>query len=265
VPKDFQDKFVEALKDTYEEFFPDPDARSSAPGAFSRIVTPQATARIAGLLEKSKGKIVFGGEIDKDKKYIAPTVVKDVGPEDSLMSEEIFGPLLPVVPVENLDEAIKFVNERDHPLALYVFSQDEKFKSKVFNSTQSGAVVANETVIHPGADGLPFGGVGASGYGMHTGKYTFDMFTHQRASMDSPSWVDFLLKFRFPPYNTNKTDATLRLMRSLPARPTGPPAKAATSKLWWGKWFILAFAVAVAGGLTSWLKTGLGLSLVFSS
>jgi len=72
---------------SYEEFYPDPDARSSEPGAFSRIITPQATTRVAGLLERSKGTIVFGGQVDKDNKYIAPTVVKDVGPEDSLMSE----------------------------------------------------------------------------------------------------------------------------------------------------------------------------------
>lgn len=140
VPKDFQDKFVGALKETcvlfifvcwyvflfsslvcniyfgigvfytpipivfslarhslltwsfffsYEEFYPDPDKRSSAPGAFSRIVTPQATTRVAGLLERTKGTIVFGGEVDKENKYIAPTVIKDVGPDDSLMSESV--------------------------------------------------------------------------------------------------------------------------------------------------------------------------------
>jgi len=191
--------------------------------------------------------------VDHEAKFIAPTVVKDVKGEDSLMSEEIFGPVLPVVPVDSLDDAIKFVNERDHPLALYVFSQDDEIKTKVFNRTQSGAVVANETVIHPGAEGLPFGGIGPSGQGMHTGEYTFNMFTHFRSSMDSPGWIDYILKFRFPPYTSSKSDATLKMMRSLPARPTGPPAATGTSK-WWGKWFILAFAMAVAGGLTSRLK-----------
>jgi aldehyde dehydrogenase (NAD+)/aldehyde dehydrogenase (NAD(P)+) len=253
VPREFQDTFVQALKEVYEEFYPDADKRSAAPDAYSRIVTPQATARIAGLLEKTRGSVVFGGQVDREAKFIAPTVVKDVQGDDSLMSEEIFGPLLPIVPVDTLDDAIKFVNERDHPLALYVFSQNDEIKTKVFNSTQSGAAIANETVIHPGADGMPFGGIGPSGQGMHTGKYTFDMFTHFRTSMDSPGWIDYVIKFRFPPYNSSKSDATLRLLRSLPARPTGPPTTTGTDK-WWGKWFILAFAMAVAGGLTSRLK-----------
>ncbi|KAF9557043.1 NAD-dependent aldehyde dehydrogenase [Agrocybe pediades] len=260
VPKDFQETFVNALKEVYEEFYPDAEKRAGVPGAYTRLVTPQATERVAGMLEKTKGTVVFGGDIDRSDKFIAPTVVKDVKHDDSLMSDEIFGPVLPIVPVENIDEAIKFINERDHPLALYVFSQDDKVKTKVFNNTQSGAAVANEVVIHPGADGLPFGGIGPSGQGMHTGKYSFDLFTHLRSSLDSPSWIDYIIKFRFPPYNASKTDATMRLLKSLPARPKGPPAVAgaAGASKWWGKWFILALAVAVAGGLTSSrLKTGI--------
>ena len=81
--------WLEVVFFSYEEFYPDPDKRSSAPGAFSRIVTPQATTRVAGLLERTKGTIVFGGEVDKENKYIAPTVIKDVGPDDSLMSESV--------------------------------------------------------------------------------------------------------------------------------------------------------------------------------
>ena len=87
VPRDFQDTFVQALKEVYEEFYPDADIRSAAPQAYSRLVSPQAHGRIAGLLENTQGKVVFGGEVDKDTKFIAPTVVKDVGPHDSLMTE----------------------------------------------------------------------------------------------------------------------------------------------------------------------------------
>ncbi|CAA7261174.1 unnamed protein product [Cyclocybe aegerita] len=239
------DKFIDALKEVYEEFYPDAAKRSAVSDSYSRLITTQATARIAGLLEKTQGKVVFGGEVDKDNKFIAPTAVRDVGPGDSLMSEEIFGPVLPIVPVDSIDDAIKFINEREHPLAIYVFSQDDQVKTKVFDRTQSGAVVANETVIHPAAEGLPFGGVGPSGYGMHTGQYSFDMFTHFRASMDSPGWIDTILKFRYPPYNDAKVKATLNLAPSVPKRPLGPPTKGGSK--WWGKWFLLALAVAAAG------------------
>ncbi|KAG6909490.1 hypothetical protein DXG01_017212 [Tephrocybe rancida] len=252
VPRSFQDKFVEALKTAHESFYPE-SAGPSSPGAFSRIVTPQAWKRIKGLLDNTKGNLVFGGETDEATKFIAPTVVKDVKPDDSLMSEEIFGPLLPIVPVEDVDEAIAFVNAHDHPLALYVFSQDAEFKAKVFNNTQSGAAVANETVIHPGAAGLPFGGVGPSGYGAHTGKFGFDTFTHLRASIDSPSWIDRIIGFRFPPYNDAKFKAATKMLPGLPPRPTGPPPVVAGSK-WWGRWFFLAFVAAVAAGLTKRLK-----------
>jgi len=254
VPEDFQDKFVNALKEVSEQFYP---KSASEPGAYSRLVTPQAFKRVKGLLDNTKGKVVFGGDTDEATKFIAPTVVKDVSVDDSLMSEEIFGPILPVVPVKDLNEAIAFVNNNDHPLALYVFSRDEGYKRKVFDSTQSGAAIANEVIIHPGIEGLPFGGTGPSGHGYHSGKYSFDMFTHLRSSMDSPSWVDRILGFRFPPYTNQSMKGVSRLVKSLPPRPSGPPNPATangTATKWWGKWFILALAMAVAGGLTKRVK-----------
>lgn len=127
IPREAQDDFIKELKAIYAEFYPSPIATSSD---FSRIVSPQHTRRIQGLLESTQGEIVFGGEVDVEKKFFALTVVKDVKPGDSLLSEEIFGPVLPIVPVQDVDEAIEYVNNHDHPLALYVFSQDEKFKAK---------------------------------------------------------------------------------------------------------------------------------------
>lgn len=162
VPRSFQDKLVEALKTCKESFYPE-DAKPTSEGTYSRIVSPQAFNRIKRLLDMTKGTIVFGGETDEATKYMALTVVRDVKPDDSLMSDEIFGPVLPIVPVEDVDEAIAFVNSRDHPLALYIFSQNQQFKDKVLSNTQSGAAVVNETMIHPAADGLPFGGIGNSG------------------------------------------------------------------------------------------------------
>ncbi|KAF9047766.1 Aldehyde/histidinol dehydrogenase [Panaeolus papilionaceus] len=252
VPREFQDTLVNALKEVYEEFYPDASLRAGAPEAYSRIVTPQATNRIAGLLENTQGTVVVGGEVDKASKFIAPTIVKDVKATDSLMSQEIFGPILPTVPVDDIDEAIKFVNEQ-YMIFDFAFIW-ERVAKYFFNKTQSSAAVANEVVIHTGADGLPFGGVGPSGLnaaldGMHTGIYSFEMFTHLRASLDSPSWVDAVLKFRYPPYTESKANAAMRLLGSLPARPTGPPS--AAGQKWWGKWFIVAFAIAIAAALLS--------------
>ncbi|THU84797.1 NAD-aldehyde dehydrogenase [Dendrothele bispora CBS 962.96] len=221
VPRSFQDTLIKAFKEAHDEFYPD---GPKAPGQMSRLVTPQAFARVSGLLKNTKGTVVLGGETDEATKFIAPTVIKDVKPDDALMSEEIFGPLLPIMPVDSIDEGIAYVNAHDHPLAIYAFTNDEQFKMKIFNSTQSGSAHVNETIIHPGAEGLPFGGVGPSGSGYHTGKYGFDIFTHLRSSLHSPGWVDALMSFRYPPYTAAKIKSMNRtLMPSIPARPKGPP------------------------------------------
>jgi len=246
VPRSFQDTLVEALTAAHASFYPD-HAKPSSPGTYSRIITPQAFNRIKTLLDNTTGDIVIGGEMDEETKYIAPTVVKDVSGGDSLMREELFGPVLPIVPVEDIDAAIAFVNAREHPLALYVFTRDPAVKAKVFEQTQSGSVMANEVVLQPSVDGLPFGGVGPSGHGAYTGKYGFEMFTHQRASLDSPNWVDKILGFRFPPYTNKGLKMAGKLYPSLPARPKGPPTGKENGG--WGKWLLFGLALALAGGL----------------
>ncbi|KAF8556817.1 aldehyde dehydrogenase [Imleria badia] len=201
VQEDAEDTVVQGLKEAHDEFYPDGAVGSPD---LSHIINKSHFNRIKGLLDKTSGTIVFGGQTDESKLFIAPTVIRGVKGDDSLMSEELFGPLLPVVPVKNLDEAIEFINDRDHPLALYVFSQDSTFKNRVFDNTQSGSAVANDTLVHCAADGLPFGGIGPSGSGYHARKFSFDMFTHLRSSIDSPSWIDMILGSRFPPYTVKK-------------------------------------------------------------
>ncbi|KAK0220090.1 NAD-aldehyde dehydrogenase [Armillaria fumosa] len=245
VPKDFQDKFVEALKAINDTFYPTPEAEANSVG---RLVTPQAYNRLSSLLKSTKGTIAFGGKLDEATKYIQPTVVRDVSFDDPLMSEEIFGPILPIVPVDNIDEAIKFINAHDHPLALYVFTQDSEVKTKFINSTQSGAVCMNETMTHVAAEGLPFGGIGPSGSGHHNGKFGFDTFTHTRASLDPPGWLDKILSSRYPPYTEKKLNTLTWLFPSLPARPTGPPTP--TEGRSFTKWFLFAIATVFAGLLT---------------
>ncbi|KAI0767700.1 NAD-dependent aldehyde dehydrogenase [Fomes fomentarius] len=210
VPKDFQDTLVEAMKEIYQSFYPEGPKDSQS---FARIVGEAHAKRIKHLIDSTEGKVVFGGDADNSQKYIAPTLVKDVRGDDSLMSEsavssavfptflEIFGPVLALVPVRDVDEAIAFINARDHPLAVYVFSDDKVFQDKVFLNTQSGAAVANDTMIHVGVPGVPMGGIGPSGYGYYTGKDMFEQFTHKRARITNPSWVDALgFGCRYPPY-----------------------------------------------------------------
>lgn len=217
VPEDAQDKVVQALKAAHDEFYP---SGPSATGAFGRIVNHAHFRRLKGLLDRSAGEIAFGGDTNESDKYISPTIVKNVKGDDSLMSEELFGPILPIVPVKNVDEAIAFINDHDNPLTMYVFSQDAAFKAKVFDNTLSGSAIANDTLVHCAVDGLPFGGIGPSGSGYHTRKYTFDLFTHLRSSLDSPAWVDAIFGSRFPPYTAKKESFLKSLLGvKLPPRP----------------------------------------------
>ncbi|KAF8142975.1 NAD-dependent aldehyde dehydrogenase [Mycena galopus ATCC 62051] len=253
VPRTAQDSLVEAMKTAYANFYPETTGDSPIPPQnITKMVHQGAFNRVNGLLQNTQGTIVVGGENDAATRYIAPTIVKDVKIDDSLMSEEIFGPVLPIVPVDDLDSGLEYVNSHDHPLALYVFSQNEAYKNKVFSNTQSGSAAANETNIIPaGVPGLPFGGTGGSGSGYHTGKFGFLMFTHLRASIDSPGWMDKILGFRFPPYtssNLAKIKRTLGI--KLPPRPTGPPTVTGATNGTRSKWFLLALAVAILGALT---------------
>ncbi|KAI0671465.1 NAD-aldehyde dehydrogenase [Trametes maxima] len=240
VPEDFQNTLVEALKQVYHDFYPEGPEKSDS---FSRIISGVHVERLQNLITATKGTIVFGGDSDVSKRYFAPTLVRNVRTDDPLMEEEIFGPILMIVPTKSIDEAIDFINSRGEPLVIYVFSPDKKFQDKVFENTTSGAAVANETCISAGVPGLPMGGIGASGHGYFTGKFMFDEFTHLRVSLDNPSWVDKIaFGFRYPPYAPSKM--LHALMPPLPPRPGEEPTPLGR----WGPW--LAAAVAVAASVT---------------
>ncbi|KAI0649661.1 NAD-dependent aldehyde dehydrogenase [Trametes meyenii] len=218
VPEEFQDILLDAFEKTYNTFYPDGPEKSDS---LSRIVSVAQAERLERLIRQTRGKVVLGGDTKTAERYVAPTVVRDVRFDDPLMENEIFGPILLVVPVKNIEEAVKFINSRGAPLAVYVFSGNKRFQKRVFENTQSGAVVANETGITAGVPGLPMGGVGASGYGYFTGKFIFDQFTHLRVSIDNPSWVDKIgLGFRYPPFKVCSTKQLQALTPSLPPRPS---------------------------------------------
>ncbi|KAI0064314.1 NAD-aldehyde dehydrogenase [Artomyces pyxidatus] len=215
VPRSFVDTFVTACIEALKEFFPDGAEKSDS---YARVISPGHFKRIKALLDGTRGAVAYGGSTNEDTKFIEPTLVVGVKNDDSLMSEEIFGPVLPILVVEDVNEALEIVNSRDHPLALYVFSRDAAYKAKVFDNTQSGACVANDCIVHYATEGLPFGGIGPSGSGMQGGKFSFDTFTHFRGTLDNPKWVDIILGGRYAPFTPKKQASIEGMFPSFPRR-----------------------------------------------
>ncbi|WP_336047960.1 aldehyde dehydrogenase family protein [Streptomyces sp. CA2R101] len=151
---------------------------------YGRIVNERHFDRLTALLDS--GRTVLGGTYDRATRYLAPTVLADVAPDAPVMREEIFGPVLPIVAVPDLDAAIAFVNERDKPLALYAFTASDATKQRLLTETSSGALTFGLPVAHLTAPDLPFGGVGESGMGRYHGEYSLDTFSHSKAVLDKP-------------------------------------------------------------------------------
>ncbi|MFF4504234.1 aldehyde dehydrogenase family protein [Streptomyces sp. NPDC001401] len=151
---------------------------------FGRIINERHFDRLTRLLDS--GRAAVGGQHDRDDLFIAPTVLTDVDPASPVMQEEIFGPILAVVEVEDLDAAIAFINERDKPLALYAFTTSEAIKSRLVKETSSGGVAWGQPVMQLLMPGLPFGGVGESGMGRYHGRYSLEAFSHLKAVADVP-------------------------------------------------------------------------------
>jgi len=162
----------------------------------SRIVNDRHLKRLEKLLDC--GDIIVGGQINPETKYIAPTLIENIEPTDPIMQEEIFGPILPIMDYENLDEVIQFINERPKPLALYLYTESSETGEKVIAQTSSGAVAINESFYQVGNCNLPFGGVGESGIGNYHGKFSFDTFSHQKSVLKRSTFID--LPLRYAPY-----------------------------------------------------------------
>ncbi|MER5572261.1 aldehyde dehydrogenase family protein [Streptomyces massasporeus] len=156
----------------------------AASGEYGRIINERHFDRLTGLLDS--GRTVVGGTSDRTAKYIAPTVLADVDPDAPVMQEEIFGPILPIVTVPGLDEAIDFINDRDKPLALYVFSESDGTRLRIAAETSSGGLGHGLPLAHLTVSDLPFGGVGESGMGNYHGRYSIETFSHRKAVLDKP-------------------------------------------------------------------------------
>lgn len=209
VHKEREQEFIDGMKKHLVDTF-GKDAKQSE--FFGRMINAHHVRRVAGLINDTKGEIVAGSKdaIDPDARYIPPIMIRNAQLGEPLLSEEIFGPVLPVITTDSIEDAVEKVNSIcDEPLALYVFSEDKKSVNYVLENTKSGGACVNSTFEHLANNYLPFGGVGGSGYGSYHGKAGFDEFTHRRSIL--------------------KQDTTLMKGSVIPAK---PPDKMSAEKMY---------------------------------
>ena len=184
---------------------------------YGRIINEKQTERLAKILESDKDLVVFGGDFDIEQRYIAPTLL-DLGKlgdasvnESAAMADEIFGPILPIVSYESLDEAVDKVRYGEKPLAMYIFSKNKEYIESVKSRISSGNITINDTVKHVSIDSLPFGGVGHSGMGSYHGKYSIETFSHRRGVYRNKA--RFNIKQIAPPYNEKAFEFLRKLFK----------------------------------------------------
>lgn len=196
---------INALKQFVQEFYGSNPAGSPD---YARIINPHHFQRLTQLIDS--GEIIIGGETNPAEKYIAPTILDGVSWDSPIMEDEIFGPILPILTYQTLEEAIVQINGRPKPLALYIFSQDKMKQQQVIKQTSSGGICINDTVMQVGVSSLPFGGVGDSGIGSYHGEASFDTFSHKKSILSKSFWFD--LNWRYAPYQ-GKLDLIKKVIR----------------------------------------------------
>ncbi|KDR68932.1 hypothetical protein GALMADRAFT_230970 [Galerina marginata CBS 339.88] len=205
---------INALKEHYNTFYPH---GALASDSYSRVVSDAHFERLKTVLGRTKGEIVLGGRWEEGpgKRGFEPTLVIDVKPGDALLEDEIFGPILPIVSVENIDEAIDYLNDdRDYPLTLYIFSNDEANKTKIIANTTSGGVSIGDTFQQVSVGEMPFGGIGESGHGRQFLKTSFDNFVYERGIIDIPYHEEESKAARYPPYTEESLELVSAILRN---------------------------------------------------
>ncbi|KAI8526211.1 hypothetical protein RHMOL_Rhmol13G0291400 [Rhododendron molle] len=208
VEKKFKSTLVQQMKVFIKKLFREDPKETNT---IARIINKNHLMRLKNLLDEPlvKASIVYGGSIDEDHLFIEPTILVDPPLNAAIMNEEIFGPLLPIITLEKIEDCIEFIRSRPRPLAIYAFTKNEKLKRRLISETSSGSLTFNDTIVQYVADSLPFGGVGESGFGRYHGKFSFDAFTHEKAVVKRNFLTD--VWFRSPPWNDHK----LELFRSI--------------------------------------------------
>lgn len=203
LPKSLKKEFLELAKQEIEQA-----SYSIENGNYIRIINERNVERLKKLIDTEK--IYFGGEIREEERIIQPTLMQDVTFDDPIMQEEIFGPILPVITYDSLEEAISEVKKREKPLSCYIFTKDHSLKDKLLHELSFGGGAVNEAIMHISNSRLPFGGVGQSGMGSYHGEAGFRTFSHYKSVLEKATW--FETKLKYPPYSEGKLKWIKRLM-----------------------------------------------------
>ena len=206
IDKKVKDQFLDLISEEIKRFYGGQPENSEH---FARVISSESVHRLTGLM--NSGEIVVGGTSDAETRYVAPTVIKDVKPDDPIMQEEIFGPVLPVIDFDNFEEVYGIIGRNPKPLATYIFSGSKKLVREFLRRTQSGNAAVNETVMQIASQDLPYGGVGTSGMGRYHGRNSFKTFSNLRSVLVKSNLLDIWL--RYPPYSKIKTKIVSFLMR----------------------------------------------------
>lgn len=188
-------KFVKALQSTIQEFY---GIQTEQSEDFGRIVNDNHFNRLVNIIEDSRQQVIYGGESNADELFVAPTIILDPELSDSVMQQEIFGPILPIIGYDTFNEVYDIVEQYEKPLALYLFTEDSDQITAVFNRLSFGGGCVNDTILHLANPNLPFGGVGHSGIGSYHGKYSFELFSHEKSYITKSTKLESGLLF--PPY-----------------------------------------------------------------
>ncbi len=196
VQEELNDKLISKLTSKINEFYGEEPEKSCDIGKLNN----RQFEKIVNLIKNAnaENKLIHGGKINYTDKKISPALVRADSINDPIMSDELFGPILPIITIENIESALSIINNQEKSLAIYMFGGSEKDQQTIINSTSSGGICFNDVIIQAGIPELPFGGVGLSGTGHYHGKSGFDTFSHLKSVLKRPFWLD--LNFRYPPY-----------------------------------------------------------------
>ena len=201
--KSVKDSFIEAVRLEIEKQYGEFPLLNEN---YGKIINEKHFSRICRLIDKEK--VVIGGEANPETCQISPTVIDNVDYNDSVMREEIFGPIMPIITFEDFDSVINELKKKEKPLALYLFSNNKKHKARVLTELSYGGGCINDVVIHLATSEMGFGGVGESGMGSYHGKVGFDAFSHKKSIVDKKCWID--LPMRYSPYENKFYEKLLR-------------------------------------------------------